>query len=112
MLLAIICSLSSCIREEAPNAECDIIGIDESWLEVNSDILVGSPIISNYSVEMMVKEGTDCTVLEPLFVLTPGAWITKDSIKDNGLSGVTQYYTTYAEDGIWSKKYKIGRAHV
>lgn len=107
MLLAIICSLGSCIREEAPNAECDIIGIDESWLEVNSDILVGSPIISNYAVEMMVKEGTDCTVLEPLFVLTPGAWITKDSIKDNGLSGVTQYYTTHAEDGIWSKRYTV-----
>lgn len=107
LLLSVMCCLSSCIREEAPNAECDILGIDEYWLEANNSILVGTPIISNYAVEMMVKEGADCTLLEPLFVLTPGAWITKDSIKDNGLSGVTQYYTTYAEDGIWSKKYTV-----
>ena len=107
LLLSVMCCLSSCIREEAPNAECDILGLDEYWLEANNNILVGTPIISNYAVEIMVKEGTDCTLLEPLFVLTPGAWITKDSIKDNGLSGVTQYYTTYAEDGIWSKKYTV-----
>lgn len=107
LLLSMICCLSSCIREEAPNAECDILGIDEYWLEANDNILVGTPIISNYAVEMMVKEGTDCTLLEPLFILTPGAWITKDSIRDNGSSGVIQFYTTHAEDGIWSKNYTV-----
>ena len=107
LFLIIISTLTSCIREEAPNAECDIISIDEEWLELNSDILVGTPIISNYAVEMMVKDGTDCTLLEPLFILTPGAGITKDSISNNGSAGVVQYYTTYAEDGIRSKRYTV-----
>lgn len=107
LLLAVLATSTSCIREEAPNAECDILGIDEGWLELNRDIITGTPVIGNYSVDIAVKEGTDCTSLEPLFILTPGAHITKDSICDNGPSGVTLHYTTYAEDGIWRKKYTV-----
>ena len=70
--------LSSCIREEAPNAECDILGVDAAWLSANRNIKIGTPQISNYAVSFLVTEGVDCAALEPQFVLTPGATITKN----------------------------------
>ena len=47
VLLAVLATSTSCIREEAPNAECDILGIDEGWLELNRDIITGTPVIGN-----------------------------------------------------------------
>lgn len=107
MLLAATLLSASCIREEALNAECDITGIDATWLEENRDVIVGAPIISNYAVEIVVKDGTDCSSFKPLFTLSQGAWIELDSIVDNGATGATLYYTTHSEDGIWQKEYKV-----
>lgn len=107
LLLAATLLLASCIREEALNAECDITGVEATWLEANRDVIVGVPIISNHAVEIVVKDGTDCSSFEPQFTLSQGAWIELDSIVDNGTTGATQYYTTHSEDGIWQKEYKV-----
>ena len=104
--VAAVTFLTSCIREEAPNAECDILKVDDVWLSEHKDIIVGSPQISNYTVAFVVAEGTDCSTLEPQFVLTVGATITKDSISTEGDQTIL-HYTTYAEDGVWSKPYEV-----
>lgn len=57
----------SCIQDEAPNAEVDIIACT-----VPGDVLNRDPIIENKKVTLIVKTGTDITALAPKFTLTPG----------------------------------------
>ena len=102
---------TSCIQEEAPNAECDIVSVDEAWLEENKEILSGTPLISNSSVRFYVKDSTNIEyikTLDPKFNLTPGASIKKeDAIAENGERGIILYYTTTSEDGVYSKLYEV-----
>lgn len=56
----------SCIREEAPNAEADILSCT-----VDGDILKAEPEIGNESVTLTVKSDADITNLAPVFTLTP-----------------------------------------
>lgn len=112
LLLILVSTFTSCIREEAPNAECDIIGIDEDWLLENSQILSGKPIIpeGGDAVWFYVKEGTSIELLkelDPVFELTYGASITRGRTEENGSKGINTYYTTVSEDGAWSKTYKV-----
>ena len=76
LLLLTAFSISSCIQDEAPNAECDIISVDEVWLEENKDIIIGDPIITNNLVKFNVKEDVSLDLLQelsPIFNLTNGA---------------------------------------
>lgn len=103
--------LTSCIREEAPNAECDIIAVKTSWLEENKGILSGKPIITNTAVRFYVNEETsisDLKELDPQFELTPGAQINSlRTINENGERGIYMLYHTTSEDGNWCKVYTI-----
>ncbi len=102
---------TSCIREEAPNAECDITGVKTTWIEEHKEILSGKPIISNYEVRFYVKETTGIDYLkqlEPEFDLTFGTRIAKvGEAEENGERGIVLYYLTTSEDGAWSKTYKV-----
>lgn len=60
----------SCIREEAPNAEADILSCT-----VDGDILKTEPEIDNESVTLTVKSDADINNPSPVFTLTPGATI-------------------------------------
>lgn len=104
----------SCIKDEALNAECDILGVTEEWLTEHSDILVGSPIVTNTSVGFTIKNGTDRTSFAPVFVLTPGAVLTYDkedvAVEGNGVArdfSSPQIYTVHSEDGNWNKNYSV-----
>ena len=59
--------LSSCIQEEAPNAECDITGVESQWLGSNQHILIGAPIVTNDHVSFNIKKGTDRSAMAPRF---------------------------------------------
>lgn len=111
IVLATITLFTSCIQEEAPNAECDIIAVKTSWIEENKEILSGKPIISNNAVRFYVNEEASIESLkqlDPQFELTPGAKIEKlDRIEENGDRGVFLYYHTTSEDGNWGKDYEV-----
>lgn len=111
IVLATIALFTSCIQEEAPNAECDILAVKSSWLEGNKDILSGKPIISNTAVRFYVNEEVGIEALaqlDPQFELTPGAQIEKlDRIEENGDRGIYLYYHTTSEDGNWGKDYEV-----
>ena len=105
-LMTLVLSLSSCIREEALNAECDVLSADAAWFKENN-LLNGDVKITNNEIIFIInKEAKLDTMPEPeiVFQLTPGARIEKDSTKRNK-DGIFQYYTTYSEDGNWSKQY-------
>lgn len=109
---------ASCIREEAPNAECDIVSVDTTytWFRNNKDILTGKFAVNNDNINFIIKKEVDFKTIEiehdsitPAFILTPGARIekhsSKETVRDN--SGISLYYTVYAEDGVWKKDYEI-----
>lgn len=101
---------TSCIQEEAPNAEADIVSVDSVWVAaaLENDLLVGMPIVENDKVLFMVKKGADLTKLAPRFNLTPGASIDSKPLNGDTLNFTTpQYYTVTSADGLWRKIYEV-----
>lgn len=99
LLLAIFSS--SCIREEAPNAEADILSC-----RLPGVVMTTSPIITNNSINIFVGPGTDISSLAPEFTLTPGATIDPPSGTARDFHS-PQQYTVTAADGFWKKKYTV-----
>lgn len=94
-------SITSCIRDEAPNAEADIVACT-----VPSDILKRDPIIENNKITLMVKSDVDLTNQAPEFALTPGATIQPASGTVRNFT-TPQSYTVTSEDGKWQKTYQV-----
>ena len=99
LLLAIFSS--SCIREEAPNAEADILSC-----RLPGVVMTTSPIITNNSINIFVGPGTDISSLAPEFTLTPGATINPLSGTERNFN-TPQEYTVTAADGVWKKTYIV-----
>ena len=91
----------SCIREEAPNAEADILSCT-----VDGDILKAEPEIDNESVTLTVKSDADITNLAPVFTLTPGTTIKPASGTAFDFT-TPRTYTVTSEDGHWTKTYTV-----
>ena len=108
-------TLQSCIQDEPLNAECDITGIDSTWLNEHRSILKGDPVIGNDAIVFTTaNRDIDRSALNPKFTLTEGAWITAivDGIEvpSNGITrdfSSAQTYTTHSQDGNWTKDYKV-----
>lgn len=102
--------VTSCIKDEAPNAEADITGIS-----FEGDILANSYIDMNpfydesqkaYPIRINAKEGTDLTNLVPVFELTPGATISPDNGKRQDFTTPIRYTVT-SEDKKWKRVYVV-----
>ena len=93
--------ISSCIRDEALNAEADILSCT-----LPKAVMTTSPIINNNSVTLFVGPETDVSALAPEFTLTPGATISplSGTVHDFNLP---QKYTVTAADGVWKKTYTV-----
>lgn len=98
--LSIILS-TACIRNEAPNAEADILSCTLPGV-----IMTTNPIINNNSVTLFVAPGTDLTILAPEFTLTPGAKIDPVGGTERDFHSA-QKYTVTAADGFWKKLYSV-----
>lgn len=94
-------AFSSCIKDEALNAEADII-----TATVPEEILKVDPLIENNRITFRVKSNTDLTLQAPEFTLSEGATV-------KPVSGIfrdftkPQMYTVTSEDGQWEKKYTV-----
>ena len=116
-LLAAFASLPclvSCIQDEPLNAECDILDVEQSWVDANPGLLIGNPRVENTRVAFTIQPGSDRTALNPTFELTPGATITmKQDGADVPANGATrdfsspQIYTVHSQDGLWHKDYQV-----
>lgn len=98
-------SLISCIQEEAPNAEADIL-----TCTVEADILKMDPKIENSKITLMIKPNIDLTNIVLNFTLTPGATIYPLGGTPQDFSDTKEHpviYTVTSEDGKWEKKYTV-----
>ncbi len=93
--------LSSCIKDEAPNAEADITS---TALEGN--LLIREPVITNNEVRFYVNGWNDVTHLSPRFTLTDGATIEPESGTERDFTQ-PQTYTVTSQDGQWKKTYTV-----
>lgn len=94
-------SLVSCIQDEAPNAEADIL-----TCSVPGNILKRDPVIENNKVTLMVVDDADLLRQAPEFTLTPGATISPASGTERNFT-TPQYYTVTSQDGKWKKEYQV-----
>lgn len=105
-------ALSSCFKDEAPNAECDII---EASLHVNNptdifynptDTLV-RVLYTDDNISFSVRRKADLTALAPTFRITDGATISPASGSVHDFSKGPVIYTVTSEDKEWSRSYKV-----
>ena len=101
LLGAVGLALTACIREEAPNAEADILSC-----VVPGDVLRAHPEISNETVLLYVRSEAEVEALAPEFTLTEGATIVPASGTTRDFSR-PQVYTVTSEDGLWEKNYTV-----
>lgn len=98
-------AISSCIQDEALNAEADI-----ETCSVPGDVLNREPIIGNDEITLPLKKGANITKLAPEFTLTPGATIEPASGTMRDFTGTDKkplLYTVTSEDRQWTKQYKV-----
>jgi hypothetical protein len=93
--------LASCIRDEAPNAEADIIECI-----VDRNVLKREPIIRNDKIILLVKGNTNLAGQAPDFVLTQGATIEPAGRTARDFN-VPQTYVVTSEDRRWQKTYSV-----
>lgn len=100
--MCICLSFSSCIREEAANAEADI----ESCTVSDPSVLKMPPIIYNNTIFIMAQSTIDITHFSPQFTLTEGAIIEPASGTARDFS-TPQTYTVTSQDRQWKKTYTV-----
>lgn len=116
-LLASALVFSSCIRDEAANVECDITGVDPTWInELPEGFLLGEPNIQKNSVTFLVPETSDVTALAPRFLISEGStlWLTNGLGEHKAFDPefkrdftTPKIYTVLSEDGDFWKDYVV-----
>ena len=91
----------SCIQDEAPNAEADIVSC-----VLDGNVLKRPPLIENDKVTLVVSVGVNAANLAPQFELTPGATIEPPSGTARNFT-FPQTYTVTSEDKKWKKTYTV-----
>ncbi len=94
--------MASCIKDEAPNAEADILSCS-----LQGDVLNREAIINNDNIILSLKDDANIQQLAPEFVLTAGATIEPASGTMRDFSSPKQYTVT-SEDGKWKNLYYRG----
>lgn len=113
LLLAALFS-TSCIREEAANAECDILAVDSTWLAAQpAGFITGNPLIRNNSVTFLVRKNADRTHLNPAFHITPRARLFIRMLRANAPLTPRNIMTSlHLKLTSWSLKTALGKRNI
>ena len=105
IIVSVVFLLSSCIREELPNAEADILECIIPDMPAN---VLNEIVIENNAVKIWVKPDVQIKTITPQFILTDGATIFPLSGTPCNFEEKTEYlYTVTSQDGKWQKEYKV-----
>lgn len=106
-ILPLLFSCISCIQDELPNSEADIVScrIMDADGELDDNIK-GDLSVKNNSVIVFATPRIDLKKLKPVFQLTPGATIKPESGTMLDFSEPQKYVVT-SEDGKWRKEYTV-----
>lgn len=109
-----LCALlpASCIKDEAPNSECDITRVYVRVADAESMFFSPSDtaltVVSTDSViSFNVRRNADVSSLSPVFTLTEGATISPASGSTHDFSQGPVEYTVTSQDKAWRRSYKV-----
>ena len=111
--MAVACTLlSSCFKDEAPNAEADIEKVSivvDYPMQVFYNVLDGLVEVPSAQSDIVVETRRQNTVThyKPTFVLTPGATITPADGSEHDFSQGPVTYTVTSEDGQHHRTYTL-----
>lgn len=93
---------SSCVKDEALNAEADI-----ETARISPEFLLTAPIVTNNKITFRVSKSLDLTQVAPNFTLTQGATIVpaNGTVRDFSQGPLT--YRVTSESQNWSKIYTV-----
>ena len=106
--------LTSCFKDEAKNAECDILSVwiegddyKDCFYQPETDMRQDNVLASNSQIVFNVKSLLSLPEIPLQFTLTPGATIepANGSMQDFSNGPVT--YKVTSEDGQWSRTYTV-----
>lgn len=104
--------LTSCFKDEAPNAEADIT---KAWLHTDvptemffqtSDTLI-NVLYSANEIKFSVRRKADVSALAPQFTITEGATISPASGSTHDFTQGPITYTVTSEDKQWTRDYAV-----
>ena len=96
---------SSCIQDELPNAEADILECTIPDMPANA---LNEIVVENDAVKIWVRPDVQIATIKPEFVLTDGATISPLSGTPCNFEEETEYfYTVTSQDRKWQKKYRV-----
>lgn len=105
--------LTSCFKDEAPNAECDIL---QTFVHVDNPSKVFAQLTdsivdvmsNNSDIIFNIKPGADVSKMAPQFKLTKGATVFPESGTEFDFSNDKKIvYTVTSEDKAWTRKYNV-----
>lgn len=105
-------TLSSCFKEEAPNAEADIEAAsihlaNPAEIFFNAADTLVNVASTDSVIRFNVRRGSNVSALAPTFRITEGATLypQSGSTQDFSRGGIT--YTVTSEDGNWQRRYLV-----
>lgn len=108
------CMMTSCIEDEASNAECDITAVsvhadNALTLFFNSADTMQHVASTDSVITFTIRTDSDSrlTALAPLLTLTEGATVTPASGTAHDFTKGPAYYTVTSEDRMWTRRYRI-----
>ena len=113
LITLLVCTaLTSCFKDEAPNAECDIT---KAWVHIdnweslffNESDTAKNVLYSDTNIMFIVKPDSNITALSPMFEITEGATITPENGSTHDFSKGPVKYTVTSEDRQWSRTYYV-----
>ena len=112
--LTIILALSSCIKDEPRNTECDILS---AWVEGDTykscffqpetDMRKDNILYTNSQITFTVKSLISLPKIPLHFNITPGATIEPANGSEQDFTHGPVIYTVTSEDGAWKRQYKV-----
>ena len=108
--------LTSCIKDEPQNAECDIL---EAWVEGNNlashfiqatDMRISGIPSSTEQLTFTVSRRSTLSPIAMHFRLTPGATVTPADGSLQDFTAGPVVYTVTSEDGQWQRRYTVNFA--
>lgn len=110
ILCTVLMVAASCIKDEAPNAEADIIScILPDGIMTSLEVDYHRPFDSEqnaWPLSIEVAYGVDLTSLAPMFELTPGATIEPENGSMQDFTKPVQYIVT-SESKQWQRTYMV-----
>lgn len=94
-------AFSSCIKDEAPNSEADILSF-----KLPQDVTFGDALVSNNEVVLFVKKGVDISNLKPEIEVSEGATISPSAFGEYDFS-IENIFTVTSQDKKYHKNYIV-----